>query len=63
MTRFIRVAVVGVASLLFLAACGGDDETPSSGGTTSPAGSASLACALITAWLLRHDRRAAATCV
>jgi hypothetical protein len=38
MTRFIRVAVVGVASLLFLAACGGDDETPSSGGTTSPAG-------------------------
>ena len=38
MTRFIRVAVVGVASLLFLAACGGDDETPSGAGTTSPAG-------------------------
>ncbi len=32
-------------------------------GTTSPAGSASLACALITAWLPRHDRRAAATWV
>ncbi|MGH8834559.1 MAG: glycine betaine ABC transporter substrate-binding protein [Actinomycetes bacterium] len=35
MTRFIRVAVVGVASLLFLAACGGDDESPTTPGATS----------------------------
>ncbi|MGH8836129.1 MAG: glycine betaine ABC transporter substrate-binding protein [Actinomycetes bacterium] len=37
MTRFIRVAVVGVASLLFLAACGGDDESPTTPGATSAA--------------------------
>jgi osmoprotectant transport system substrate-binding protein len=35
MTRFIRVAVVGVASLLFLAACGGDDESPTTGATSA----------------------------
>lgn len=35
MTRFIRVAVAGVASLLFLAACGGDDEEPTTPGATS----------------------------
>jgi hypothetical protein len=32
-------------------------------GTTMPAGSRSEACAVITAWLPRIDRRAAATCV
>src|SRR5262245_38578764 len=35
MTRFIRVAVIGVASLLFLAACGGDDESPTAGATSA----------------------------